>query len=75
MHFAYRSAALVAAACLLSAAAHAATPSPKTKEGYLTDKAGNIVTSKTTGLCMRTKSWTAENADPACLAKTNATKH
>ncbi|MGE5639857.1 MAG: hypothetical protein ACM30H_07150 [Clostridia bacterium] len=75
MHLAYRTAALLAAACLLSAAAQAAAPAPKSKEGYLTDKAGNIVTSKTTGLCIRTKSWTAENADPACMAKTNATKH
>ncbi len=74
MQLAYRSAALVAAACLFSVAAQAAAPAPKSKEGYLTDKAGNIVTSKTTGLCIRTKSWTPENADPACLAKTRATK-
>jgi hypothetical protein len=45
------------------------------KEGYLTDKAGNIVVSKTTGLCMRTKSWTPQNADPECMRKSNATKH
>ena len=42
------------------------------KSGYLTDKAGNIVTSKTTGLCYRTKEWTPQNADPACMAKAKA---
>ena len=74
MQLAYRSAALVAAAGLFSLAAQAAAPAPKSKVGYLTDKSGNIVTMKNTGLCVRTKHWTPENADPACLAKANATK-
>ncbi len=39
------------------------------KVGYLTDKSGNIITSKTTGHCIRTKHWTPENADAACRAK------
>ena len=39
------------------------------KEGYLTDKAGNIIVSKTTGLCIRTKSWTPQNADAECMRK------
>jgi hypothetical protein len=44
------------------------------KSGYLTDKSGNIITSKTTGLCVRTKEWTAENADAACMAKSKSSK-
>lgn len=59
-------AAALALACLSSAPAQAASGS---KEGYLTDKAGNIVTSKTTGLCVRTKQWTLQNADPECLKR------
>ena len=39
------------------------------KEGYLTDKAGNIIVSKTTGLCIRTKHWTPQNADAECMRK------
>lgn len=42
------------------------------KSGYLTDKAGNIITSKTTGLCIRTKEWTADKADAACMAKSKS---
>jgi hypothetical protein len=42
------------------------------KSGYLTDKAGNIVTSKTTGLCIRTKEWTSDKADAGCMAKSKS---
>jgi hypothetical protein len=41
------------------------------KSGYLTDKAGNIVTTKS-GICMRTKEWTPQNADATCMAKSKA---
>ena len=41
------------------------------KSGYLTDKAGNIVTTKS-GLCMRTKEWTEQKADAGCLAKSKS---
>jgi hypothetical protein len=61
--------AALALAGLFSAPAQAGT------EGYLTDKAGKIIVSKTTGLCVRTKHWTPQNADPECMKKTSATKH
>ena len=41
------------------------------KSGYLTDKSGNIVTTKSS-LCIRTKSWSDKNADPGCMAKAKA---
>jgi hypothetical protein len=41
------------------------------KSGYLTDKAGNIVTTKS-GICMRTKEWTEQNADSTCMAKSKS---
>ena len=41
------------------------------KSGYLTDKAGNIVTTKS-GICLRTKEWTAQNADATCMAKSKS---
>jgi hypothetical protein len=41
------------------------------KSGYVTDKAGNIVTTKS-GLCMRTKEWSEQTADATCLAKSKS---
>jgi hypothetical protein len=54
---------------VLVAAAPASQAADKSNGGYLTDKAGNIVTIKSSGHCIRTKEWTKETADAACLAK------
>ncbi len=55
------------AACALAGLFSA--PAQAGNEGYLTDKSGNIIVSKTTGLCVRSKAWTPQNADPECLKK------
>jgi hypothetical protein len=57
-------AAAVSLAAVLAPVAQAAGSS----KPYLTDKAGNIVMTKT-GSCIRTKDWTAKTADQACMAK------
>lgn len=59
---------MAAIAALVSFAAPSAQAADKS--GYLTDKAGNPVQTKSG--CVRTKSWTMQNADEACLRKAKA---
>lgn len=66
---------LLSMAALAALVSFAAAPAQAAdKSGYLTDKAGNIVTSKTTGLCIRSKEWSSSTADSGCMAKAKGSK-